>query len=281
MANYKIIADSSCELPEQFIKDSRFALVPFKLEIDGVPIRDTHNINTKSLLEKIINSKTFAATACPSPDIFYRYIEEADASRIYLITISSAISGCYLSAKIAQKLYEDAHNDKQIFVIDSKSASGGESQLALLAYDLEEQGLAPEEIRKELIHTRDHMRTFVMLDNFSAMCKNIKFPKLKEVVSKAPNVKSIFMGEKNERFLAEQSICIKENWTQLVDNIALALKDATEHTRIIITHCNNLIGAEKLRDMLIEKTGLSNFVIMSTSGLSSFLTDQGGIMVTF
>ena len=279
MADYKIIADSSCELPEQYLNDERFDLVPFRLEIDGVPIRDTKGINTKWLLEKIVSSKTFTSSACPSPDVFYNSIARAEAKHIYLITVSSAISGCYLSAMIAKKFYEDAHDDKQIFVIDSKSVSGAESQLAMLACDLEEQQLEWEEIKKRLIQSRDNMHTFMMFDCFSAVCKNIKFPKLKEVVSKAGNIKSIFVGDKGARFSAELT-CIKESWNQLVDNIASTVKGATEQTRIVITHCNNLIGAEKLRDMLMEKTGIKNFVIMSMSGLSSIFTDDGGIIVS-
>lgn len=281
MAEYKIISDSSCELPQLYRGDTRFELAPFRVEIDGVPIRDTADINTKTLLNKIVDSKTFAALACPAPDVFYNCIAHADARRVYLITISSKISGCYFSAMLAKKLYEEAHGDKQIFVIDSKSASGGECQLALWAMELEEQGLAFDEIKKQLISARDRMRTVVMMESFSALYKNVSFMRIKEAVSKAPNIKSIFMGEREPEDKTVKSICLKENWNQLVENIAGALKDASEQTRIVITHCNNLIGAEKLRDMLMEKTGLKNFIIMSTSGLSSTLACDGGIIVTF
>lgn len=279
MTDYRIITDSSCELPQQYINDERFVLAPFRVEVDGVPI--TRDINTKSLLEKIVNSKTFASFACPSPDVFYNCIAQGEAKRVYVITISSKISGCYVSAMLAKKLYEDAHKDKEIFVIDSKSVSGGESQLALLAMELEEQGVDFEEIKKRLLLSRDNLRTVIMYNNISALYKNIKFPKFKEVISKATNFMSFFVGEKEVEDKSFGDICLKENINQLVDRIANALKDASEHTRIVITHCNNLIGAEKLRDMLAQKTGLSNFVIMSTSGPSSMLACEGGIFVTF
>lgn len=281
MSDYRIITDSSCELPQEYLNDSRFVLAPFRVEVDGVPIRDQADINTKSLLEKIVNSKTFASFSCPSPDIFYNCIAEGDAKRVYIITISSRISGCYLSAKIAKKLYEDAKGDKEIFVIDSKSVSGGECQLALLAMELEEQGLSGEEVKKQLLASRDKLSTMVLLQNVTALYKNIKFPKIKEVIGKAGNIKSFFVGEKEVEDKSLFDVCIKENLNQLADRIAAALKGASEQTRVVITHCNNLIGAEKLRDMLMEKTGINNFVIISTSGLSSMLACDGGIFVTF
>jgi len=281
MADYRIIADSSCELPAQYMEDERFILAPFRVEVDGVPMRDSQDVNTKSLLEKIVNSKTFASFACPSPDIFYKLISKGDAKRIYIITISSKISGCYVSAMLAKKLYEDTNKDKEIFVIDSKSVSGGECQLALLAMELEEQGLSFEEIKKQLAASRDKLCTIVLYNNITALSKSINFSKFKEMIGKATNIKSFFIGEKEVEDKVFKEICIKENLNQLADRIANILKDASEHTRVVITHCNNLICAEKLRDMLMEKTGLSNFVIMNASGASSMIASEGGLFVTF
>ena len=57
MAEYKIISDSSCELPKEYISDERFSLVPFRFEIDGVPIRDNGEVNSKSLVNRFGNSQ--------------------------------------------------------------------------------------------------------------------------------------------------------------------------------------------------------------------------------
>ena len=282
MGDYKIIADSSCELPVQYKDDQRFELVPFRLEIDGVPLRDTSDINTKSLLEKIVDSKTFTNSACPSPDVFYNCIAKGEEKRIYIITISAKLSGCYLSAMIAKKLYEDAHGDKEIYVIDSKSISGAESQLALLAMDLEEQGLPMDEIRKRLIRCRDDMRTYIVMSDLEAVYKYIKLDKIKDIVGKAGNIKSVLIRDKSEDPSDEVSrFCLKESFSQMADSIAATLKDASEQTRVFITHCNNLIDAEKLRDLIMEKTGLKNIVIMSASGFNSLLADNGGLLVSF
>lgn len=280
MADYKIIVDSGCELPEQFRDDERFSLVPFRLEINGVPVRDAQGLNTKTLLERVIESKAFTNSACPSPDVFYNSIAEGTEKRIYLITISAKLSGCYVSAMIAKKLYEDKHDDKEIYVIDSKSLSGGEAQLAMLAYELEEQGICGEELKKKLIARRDQLRTLVIMNNLEAVYNNIKLPQFKEVLASASNVKSVLINEFNDE-KEELKYCIKETFNQMADNLANVLKDASEQTRIIITHCNNIIGAETLRDMLIEKTGLKNFVIMNASGVNSIITDNGGMIVSF
>lgn len=281
MAEYKIIADSSCELPEQYKDDERIRLVPFRLEIDGVPLRDTSDLNTKSLLEKIVDSKAFINSACPSPDVFYNCIAEGNEKRVYLITSSSKLSGCYISAMIAKKLYEDAHGDKDVFVIDSNSISGAESRLALLALELEEQHMSADEIKKNLTGCRDHMRTVIIMSNLEAVYKNIKLDKIKDIISKARSFKTVLVGNKDEIREEDSKLCLKESFSQFVDSLINTLKDASEQTRVFITHCNNLIEAEKLRDIIMEKTGLKNVFIMSASGFNSLLADNGGLIVSF
>lgn len=281
MAQYKIIADSSCELPAQYSNDERISLIPFRIEIDGVPLRDGSDINTKSLLERIVDSKTFTSSACPSPDVFYNSIAEGDQKRVYIITISAKLSGCYLSAMIAKKLYEDAHDDKEIFVIDSKNLAGAEGQLALLALELEEKGVSGEKIKKSLTNLRDHMRSVIIMNDLEAVYKNIRLDKIRDIVEKATNIKSVLIRENKDENEDTPKICLKESFSQMVDNLAATLKDASEQTKIFITHCNNLIDAERLRDMLMEKTGLKNIFIMSASGFNSLLTDNGGLIVSF
>ena len=263
MAEYKIIVDSSCEIPASLKEDGRICFVPFRLEVNGVPIRDTGAIDTKTLLERMAESKAFTNMACPSPDVFYNYISEGNEKRVYIITIASKLSGCYMSALLAKKLYEEKANDKEIYVIDSKSISGGESQLALRAVELEEQGVSGEELKKQLVSYRDKLRTDMVLNSFEAIKSNVKMPKFKELVDSANNIN------------------LKENYDQLIESISNALKNASSQTRVVITHCNNIIGAEKLRDLLVEKTGIKNIVIMSTSGINSMLADMGGLIVSY
>lgn len=281
MAEYKILADSGCELPTEYRDDERFDLIPFRLEIDGVPIRDSKDLNIRALLEKLSNFKVGWKTACPSPDVFLRHFE-GPQKRIYVITISHEISECYDSAMLAKKLYEQEHDDKEIIVIDSKSASSGECQIALKAAELEEEGLEFEEIKEKLIDFRDHMMTYILLNNVETLCKNNKLIRSMASMVKSLSVKQMFKGERGAIIQFGQKIDLKNAYEQMVDSLAAKIKEAAGSGRkIIITHCNNLAGAEELKKMLMEKTGIKDFIIMSTSGFSSMYAKDGGLVVTF
>ena len=60
------------------------------------------------------------------------------ADRIYVVTLSSELSGSYNSAELGRRLYEEEYGGKQIYVFNSRSASVGETLIALKIQECEE-----------------------------------------------------------------------------------------------------------------------------------------------
>ncbi len=53
-------------------------------------------------------------TACPSPEIFKQAYEAADAEAVFVIALSSHLSGSYNSAALTkQQLYEEEMKEKK------------------------------------------------------------------------------------------------------------------------------------------------------------------------
>ena len=68
---YRIIADSSCDLPSDFLKDDGidFSVVPLKISIDGKEFVDDDTLDIKAFINAMRLGKN-TGTACPSPDAF-------------------------------------------------------------------------------------------------------------------------------------------------------------------------------------------------------------------
>ncbi len=283
MAEYRIIADSSCELPQKYIDDERFVLVPFYLDIDNENIRDVKGLDIPELLAKITASKNCPKTSCPAPDTFMEYIGKGDAKRVYIITISSKLSGCYNSAVLAKKLYEEEYGDREVFVIDSLSASGGESLIALKAMELEEENKSFEEIKKELTEYRDSITTYFVLDNLETLRKNGRLSRMGALVASTLRIKPLLAGDRGEIITLEKAIGLKKAWNAMVNRIKREVENGMKvyNRRIIITHCNNPDGAEKIREMLKSTVEFKEYIVMHTAGLSSVYANDGGIIVTY
>ncbi len=277
--SYKIIVDSSCELPVELIEDPHFCSIPFGLEVGGTQYVDDSKLDVEELLRAIADCPTCPKSSCPSPQLFLENME-GEAQRIYIVTISSNLSGCYNSAVLAKSMYEEQYSDKKIAIIDSLSASGGETQIALLAHELEKEGKSFEEIEAQLNQYRDAMETTFVLDNIETLRKNGRLSRVKALVATSLNIKPVLAADNGTIVQIGQGIGMKKALNKLVDVI---IKNGGELSkkRIIISHCNNAMRAEEVKKMLQAKVHAPNIVIMATKGLSSLYANDGGIIVTY
>lgn len=276
--SYKIVVDSCCELPEEMKKQSRFEIIPLGLEVGDYQIIDDENFNQAEFLEKVAKCPTCPKSACPSPE---RYMEsyKADVDHIYVVTLSSHLSGSYNSAVLGKNLYEETYGKKQIHVVDSESASGGEAQIALLAAELEEQGLPFEKIVERLETFKRGMYTLFVLDNLETLRKNGRLSGIKAFVVSTLNIKPVMAGDRGSIVQAGQAIGTKKALQKMVDII---LKELTnpEQKRMIITHCNCRERAEEVKAMVEKKAKVKEILILDTAGVSSMYANDGGVIVT-
>lgn len=276
--SYKIVVDSCCELPDELLTDSRFARVPLGIEVGDYRILDDDDFNQKEFLKKVAESPQCPRSSCPSPELFMEaYRGEAD--HVYAITLSSHLSGSYNSAKLGTDLYREKYGEKRIHVIDSESASGGETQLALKLVELEEAGLSFEEIVKQIESYRDSVHTYFVLDNLDTFIKNGRLSGIKALAVSSLNIKPVMIGVKGKIEQKSQSIGIRKALVKMAE-FAAAEVEKSEERRLVITHCNELSRAEMVKDIILAKRKFRECIVMDMRGISSMYANDGGVIVT-
>ena len=101
--SYKIVVDSCCELPADFLWDRRFERVPLGLEVGDYVILDDEGFDQAEFLRKVAEYPKCPKSSCPSPERFMEsYREEVD--HVYAVTLSSHLSGSYNSARLWKSL---------------------------------------------------------------------------------------------------------------------------------------------------------------------------------
>ena len=149
---YKIVVDSCCELPQDLKQDDRFEIVPGPLMVGDAYVKeDDENFNQREFLDAVASCPECPKSACPSPE---RYMDayKTEAEHVYAVTLSSKLSGSYNSALLGRNLYHEKYGEKDILVVDSKSASCGETQIAYKIVELEEQGLPFDGLPRESVN---------------------------------------------------------------------------------------------------------------------------------
>lgn len=276
--SYKIVVDSCCELPEQYKKDSRFQSIPLGLEVGDYQILDDENFNQKEFLQKVAACPTCPKSNCPSPELFREAYHDG-AEEIYVVTLSSHLSGSYNSAELGKKLYEEKYGSKKIHVVDSESASCGETQIAMKIMEYKEAGLTFEETVDKVEKFKRQMRTYFVLDNLETLRKNGRLSGVKALVASTLNIKPVMVGNLGVIEQRGQAIGINKALAKMADHFVADVKNPQERT-LMITHCNCPERAEYMRRLMEKRASYRDVVIMGTAGISSMYANDGGIIVT-
>lgn len=277
--SYKIVVDSCCELPEKLKKDPHFQIVPLTLIVGETYEKpDDENFNQREFLDAVAACPTCPKSACPSPE---RYMEayRTQAEHVYAVTLSSQLSGSYNSAVLGKNLYHDAYGKKDIYVVDSRSASCGETQLAYKIMEYEEEGLSFEEITEKIEQYVKEMHTYFVLETLETLRKNGRLSRVKALVASTLNIKPLMAGDNGSIVQLGQGIGMKKALAKLVETAVSNVRNA-ETRRLMITHCNNPSAAESVRKSIEEKIRVKEVLIMDTAGVSSMYANDGGVIVT-
>ena len=276
---YKIIIDSCGELPEELKADGHFCNVPLEIEVDGYHITDDETFDQKDFLQRVKNCIHSPKSACPSPE---RYMTafEGEAEHVYVITLSGKLSGSYNSAVLAAQLYNEEHEDtKQIHVFNSRSASIGETLIGLKVQEMEENGLAFEEVVAQVEEYISSMNTFFVLETLETLRKAGRLSNLKALVATTLNIKPV-MGSTKEGMIQQlgQARGMKKALNKMVEDMLKVTKNC-ENRVLAIAHCNCPERAEFVKEAIEKVAKFKKIVIVNTAGVSSMYANDGGLIM--
>ena len=278
--SYKIFGDSCLDLTEELKKDPRFEMIPLTLQVDDHMITDDETFDQKAFLAMVKASPNCPKTACPSPEAFKKACE-CDADDIYIITLSSHLSGTYNSAVLGKELYEEEHGKgkKNILVIDSESASAGELNEALAIRDMYEEGLTFSEISERILKMRDEQQTYFVIDTLEPLRKNGRLTGLQAFFATALNIKPV-MGATDQGVITQlgQARGMQKALRLMAETIAAELEHPEEKV-LGLVHCNNPERAEYVKQELMKLVKVKDIIVLESSGVSTLYASQGGIII--
>lgn len=276
--NYKIIVDSCGELTEEMKASGRYETASLEIELQGKHIVDDETFDQAEFLKLVAESPECPKSSCPSPE---RYMEayHCDAEHIYAVTLSAELSGSYNSAVLGRNLYEEEYGEKKIHIFNSRSASVGETLIALKAAECEEKGMSFEETVETVEAYIEEQNTYFVLETLDTLRKNGRLTGLKSVMATALNIKPV-MGATPEGTICQlgQARGIKKALVKMVEQLAEDVKNSKDKI-LAIAHCNCRDRAEAVKNMILEKINVKDVIILDTAGISSMYAADGGVIV--
>lgn len=277
--DFKILVDSGTDLPKNLIKDPNYKIIPLSLVVDDKVFADNEHFDQKEFLKIMKESPNGPKSACPSPEEYMKeFAKEGDT---FVVTISSELSGSYNSAVLAKELYFEENPDKNIEIIDSRSASVGQTLIALKIKELIQEGHLFNDIVQKVKAFRSELKTKFVLESLDNLKKSGRLSNLRAMIANALNIKPIMAGT------PEGTICKLDQ----ARGITKALKTMAEiierdvinpHGRILaIAHCNCIERAQFIKEEILKRVPFKDSFIVDTAGVSTLYANEGGIIVAY
>ena len=272
---FKIVADSSSDVLS--IAQAEYASVPLKITVGETTYVDDEAIDVEGMRQTLRTYKGRTTTACPSPEDWTTAFDNAD--RVFCVTITSTLSGCCNSARLAARDYEAAHPDRKVFVIDTLSAG---PELALLVYKLEEMILAGLEYDDICRKITDYLATTKLMFVLRSIRNLANNGRVSPAVATLVGLLGIrIVGRASDRGDLQPMTKSRGDKRALADLTASMQELGYKGGRVLIHHCDNVPYAEKLRDKLLGLFPQADVGIAEAGGLCSYYAEDGGLLIGF
>lgn len=275
---YRIVCDSCTDLPSELTADSHVKKVPLSIQIGPETVVDGEDFHQGELLQKMRAWPDAPKTACPAPSMYLeQFLDEGDS---YVVTLSGQLSGSYNAAMQARAIYLEEGGKGNVHVFNSRSASAGQAQVALLIRELAGRGLPFAQVVEQVEAYIGRMQTLFVLENLDNLRKNGRLTKMQALVTGALRVK-LLCGATPEGDIQKlgQGLSIRQTLARMVSRMEGDVGHAGR--RLIIAHCNCQERAEYVRELIQRRCRFGEILVVPTGGISTVYADDGGIVTAY
>lgn len=270
---YRIVADSSCDFASY--PEIDFKSVPLTLSTAEREFTDDCNLNVREMMDYMTSYKGRSQTACPSVDSWLEAFEGAE--ELYVLTITSGLSGTYNSACLAANQFLENHPGAKVRVFDTKS-TGPEMRLLMeKIVELKSQDKSFTEVCKEADAYLSTTRLFFSFQSLHNLAQN---GRVNKVLASALGMLHIsILGTATPEGVIEP-IGKSRGENALIRSFVKEIEKAGyQGGKIRICHADNEALAQNVTSALREKYPNLDAFIYPAGGLCSFYVENGGIIL--
>ena len=278
----KILSDSACDLPDEILKKYDITILPIIVLKDEEEYLDRVDIDPKTVYDNMRMGKIYTTAQIPA-NIFnekFREYAEKDESVIY-IAFSSGLSGTYQTSMFVKDIILEEYPNFDLDIVDTKAASGGFGLIVLYAAKLAKEGKTKEEILRAIERCKDSIQHIFTVDDIEYLFRGGRVSRSQAFVGGLLNIKPILHVEDGKLMPLEKVRGRNKSFKTILNIIDERSKNVDLKKQTIgITHGDDLEAALKLKKMIEEKFGASDFLI-NTIGASIGAHSGPGTLAVF
>ena len=259
---FKIITDSTADLPESWALENDVQILGLTVQLDGVTYETVgpNRLTSEVLLKKIADGSkptTSQVNAGQFEKVFRQAAE--DGEEVLYIAFSSVLSGTYQSSLIARDLVLEDYPEAVIEIVDTLAAAGGEGYLVMLAAQARSQGKSLQAVKELIVDTAPRLRTFFLVDNLYHLMRGGRLSKASAVVGSLANIKPLLWLDASGKLVPLAKLRgRKKGMREMVKQAAVNLA----HDTAVVAYANDAEAAQNLKEQLLEYEAIKQVVIL-------------------
>lgn len=198
--SYKILTDTSANLPSALLRERDIHVIPYHYSIGEKQYSclDTEGFDGKKFYKAMrlgADIKTSAINFQNYIDFFSQFLEKGED--ILFISMSSGISSSFSCSVIAAKELSSRYPDRKIYTVDTLGASLGEGIFALRAADYRDSGASADEVYARIEEEKKAMYQVFTVDDLMYLRRTGRLTGSAAVIGNMLQIKPILKGNEN------------------------------------------------------------------------------------
>lgn len=201
MAEVQLITDSASDLSDELYQAHHVAVTPFYVTFDKqVYYKERIDISISEFFKRLRTENVFPSTSLPTAmdyeEIFRSYLQQE--RDIVCLCITAKFSGSYQNAVAAANQLRLEYPGRDIYVIDSLQASGGQGVTLLQMIKMKQAGYSAAQITQRVEELKPTSRVFLTVDSLKYLQKGGRIGKVSALAGTLLQIKPIIVQKDGE-----------------------------------------------------------------------------------
>jgi len=285
MSDFQIITDTNSDLPKEYVLSKGLVQVPQYTLLDGVTYEGAEGIDPADFYNRMAagsepQSQAINPAVCEEK---FRAVLEAGKDILFL-SFSSALSSSFDVVTMVSNELREEFTDRKIVLVDTLAASIGEGLIVMTAVDLQDAGKNIEEVASEIEQLKLHMASLFTVDTLKYLQRGGRVSKTAAIMGTVINIKPTMHVDNEGKLSATGKEKGRRKSISALLNSMEEKMDAewkSKNVRIGITHGNCIEEVERIKQMITERVGISEFVVNDVNPSIGVHSGPGTLCISF
>lgn len=263
---YRIVTDTSSNLPEDLIERFNLEMLPLTFMIEGKEYHSyskEEHTDLKMFYDMMRDGKVIT-TSLPNladSEATFESILAAGEDVLYL-GFSSGLSGTYEAMETLAASLSERYPDRTFACVDTLAASLGQGMLVYYACLMKEEGKSLEEVAQWVRDNRLKLVHWFTVDDLMYLFRGGRVSRTSAWAANLLNIKPVLhVDDEGHLIPMEKTRGRKKSIQAMVDHMAETADAPVDAQVVAISHGDCMKDVEYLKKLVTERFGVKEYII--------------------